>query len=101
MTNCDEIEIMIKEMKCTGVRVTKEILEARIKDVKYVTTEVAGSKFMHCYLVLDTGFIAVGEASVCMDPSNYRENIGQTNSYNNSFSTLWSLEAYHMMSAVP
>lgn len=96
--DCEKVERMMKESGCTGKRVTKELIESHIKSVDYQTIEIAGHKFMYCGIKMDNGFVAVGKPATCIDPANWREEIGQKISYDNSFDELWKLEAYRLMS---
>ena len=59
---------------------------------------IAGQKMMYCGIKMDNGFVAVGKPATCIDPANWRDEIGQQVSYDNSFEELWKLEAYRMMS---
>lgn len=95
--NCDVVAEMMEEQGCTGKRVTKELIESRIQEVDYQTVVIAGQKMMFCGIKMLGGFVAVGKPAVCIDPSNWRDEIGQKISYDNSFEELWKLEAYHMM----
>lgn len=94
----DKISEMMKEHGCTGKRVTKELIESRIQEVDYQTITIAGQKMMYCGIRMDNGFVAVGKPATCIDPANWRDEIGQTISYDNSFEELWKLEAYRLMS---
>lgn len=95
----DDVKItkMMEEQECTGKRVTKESIEARIESVDYSTTEICGQKFMFCGIRMAGGFVVVGKPAVCMDPSNWRDSIGREISYDNSFGEIWRLEAYRTM----
>lgn len=96
--NPDKIETMANELGCTGKRVTKELIESRIELVDYQTVVVAGQKLMYCGIKMDNGFTVVGKPATCMDPANWRDEIGREVSYDNSFAEIWRLEAYRMMS---
>ena len=96
--NCDKIAKMMEEKGCTGKRVTLDLIESRIVDVEYQTITIAGQKMMYCGIRMDNGFVAVGKPATCIDPSNWRDEIGQKISYDNSFEELWKLEAYRLMS---
>lgn len=97
--DCDKVVEMMKDLGCTGKRVTKELIESRIEDVDYQVVAIAGQKMMFCGIKMLGGFVAVGKPAVCIDPANWRDEIGQKISYDNSFGELWKLEAYHMMYA--
>ncbi|EAW1162093.1 hypothetical protein LVO39_002564 [Salmonella enterica] len=96
--DCEVVEQMMKEKGCTGKRVTKELIESHIDSVDYQTVEIAGHKFMYCGIKMDNGFVAVGKPATCIDPTNWRDEIGQKISYDNSFEDLWKLEAYRLLS---
>lgn len=95
--NCDEVEELTKKLNCTGKRITKEGIESRIRGVEYETVEICGQKLMYCGIRMDSGFVVVGSPATCMDPSNWRDEIGQKVSYDNSFSEIWKLEGYRSM----
>lgn len=96
--DCDTVENMIDESGCTGPRVTKELIESRIQGVEYSIVTLAGNKFMFCGIRMDNGFVVVGKPAACIDPANWRDEIGQKISYDNAFDEIWRLEAYRMMS---
>ena len=96
--NCDKIEQMIEDEKCTGKRVTKDLILSRIAEIDYQIVTLAGQKMMFCGIRMDNGFVAQGKPAVCIDPTNWRDSIGREISYDNTFSELWKLEAYRLMS---
>jgi len=96
--DCEKIAEMMDELKCTGDRVTKELIESRIAEVDYQTVTIAGQKMMFCGIKMDNGFVAVGKPATCIDPANWRDEIGQKISYDNTFDELWRLEAYRKLS---
>ena len=96
----DDIAQMIEEQGCTGKRVTKELIESRIAEVDYQTIVIAGQKMMYCGIRMDNGFVVVGKPATCIDPSNWRDGIGQKISYDNAFEEIWKLEAYRLVSEV-
>ena len=96
--DCDKIESMINEHGCTGKRVSKDLIESHIVEVDFETVCITGQKMMFCGIRMDNGFVVVGKPATCIDPKNWREEIGQKVSYDNSFDELWKLEAYRMMS---
>ncbi len=97
--NCDEVESMIKDNGCTGKRVTKELIESRIVNIDHQIVVLAGQKMMFCGIRMDNGFVAVGKPATCIDPLNWRDEIGKKISYDNSFEELWKLEAYRLLSS--
>lgn len=96
--NCEEIEVMTETLGCTAPRVTKELIESRIAEIDYQTVVIAGQKLMYCGIRMDNGFTVVGKPATCISPENWRDEIGQKISYDNSFDEIWKLEAYRMMS---
>ena len=96
--DCEKIEEMMTELKCTGDRVTKELIESRIDCVEYQTIVIAGQKLMFCGIRMDNGFVAVGKPATCIDPNNWRDEIAMKISYDNTFGDLWKLEAYRKLS---
>lgn len=97
--NCDEVAKMMDDQKCTGERITKELIKSRIAEVDYQTVEIAGQKMMFCGIRMDNGFVVVGKPATCIDPANWRDEIGQKISYDNAFEEIWKLEAYRKLSA--
>ena len=96
--DCDEVEKMMTNLNCTGDKITKELILSRIKEIDYQVVFIAGQKLMFCGIKMDNGFVAVGKPATCIDPTNWRDEIGQKISYDNTFSELWKLEAYRKMS---
>ena len=82
------------------MKLTKELIEARIEGVEYQTVEIHGKKMMFCGIKMPGGFVVVGEPAMCIDPANWSYDIGQQVSYEHSFQKLWELEAYRIMSEV-
>lgn len=96
--NPGKIEEMADSLGCTGRRVTKQSIEDRITEVDYQTVIIAGQKLMYCGIRMDNGFVVVGKPATCVDPANWRDEIGQAVSYDNSFEEIWKLEAYRLLS---
>lgn len=69
--------------------VTKEKIEAKIKEVDYLQRGV----HTICYLTLQNGFTVTGQ-SACAHPENYNEELGRKIAYDNAFREVWSLEGY-------
>lgn len=88
----------MKDNDCTGRRVTKELIESHIQSVDYQDVVIAGQKFMFCGIKMDNGFVVIGKPATCIDPDNWRDEIAQKISYENSHDEIWKLEAYRMMS---
>lgn len=96
--NHTEVEKMMEEKGCTGDRITSELINSRITEVDYQTIVIAGQKLMFCGIKMDNGFVVIGKPATCIDPDNWRDEIGQKISYDNSFSEIWKLEAYRKLS---
>lgn len=96
--NPEEVEKKMAALGCTGKRVTMDLIKSHIDSVEYETVTINGQKMMFCGIKMDNGFVAVGKPATCIDPVNWREEIGQQVSYDNSFEELWKLEAYRLMS---
>ena len=95
--NHEEVAQMMKDLKCTAKAVTKELIDSRIEQVDYQTINIAGQKMMFCGIRLKGGFVVVGKPAVCISPENWRDEIGKKVSFDNSFSEIWKLEAYRLM----
>lgn len=96
--DCEAVAKMMTDLGCTAKRVTIELIKSHIRSVEYKTVEINGQKMMFCGIKMDNGFVAVGKPATCIDPANWRDEIGQKISYDNSFEELWKLEAYRLMS---
>ncbi|EEJ7233426.1 DUF2829 domain-containing protein [Salmonella enterica subsp. salamae] len=94
----EEVEKKMAVLGCTGKRVTMDLIKSHIDSVEYETVTINGQKMMFCGIKMDNGFVAVGKPATCIDPSNWRDEIGQQVSYDNSFEELWKLEGYRLMS---
>lgn len=68
-------------------RVTKETIEASIKDVQY--SWPFGTVTI-CNLILENGYSVRGE-SACVDPRNFDIEIGKRLAYDQAFNKLWPL----------
>lgn len=96
--NPEAVEAKMVVLGCTGRRVTMDLIKSHIDSVEYETVTINGQMMMFCGIKMDNGFVAVGKPATCIDPTNWREEIGQQVSYENSFEELWKLEAYRLMS---
>lgn len=96
--NHTEVEQMMEDLNCTGDRITSDLIQSRIVGIDYQTVVLAGQKLMFCGIKMDNGFVAVGKPATCIDPANWRDEIGRKISYDNTFSELWKLEAYRKLS---
>jgi len=101
----------------TALRVTKELIESRIRSVHYVNIGAAvlaqqpeESTLTHedlgelslvttCYIIMENGFKVEG-VSACVDPANYDETLGRSCAYENAFEKLWQLEGYLLKEAM-
>ncbi|WP_038224821.1 Gp49 family protein [Vibrio sp. ER1A] len=93
---------MIVDLGCTGDRITQSGILERIVNIEHKTIELCGVKMMYCGIALKTEdhtrpFVVTGEPSVCIDPDNWREEIGKKISFDNAFAKIWSLEAYRFV----
>jgi hypothetical protein len=96
--DCDTVEKMADDLGCNNNRITKELIESRIKEIDYQTVVIAGQKLMFCGIRMDNGFVVVGKPATCIDPDNWRDEIGKKISLDNTFDEIWRLEAYRKMS---
>lgn len=95
--------------------VTKEAIEAKIKDVIYINAGAAAeseygaaltdatarnlSLVTICFIILENDFKVEG-ISACVDPAMYDEEKGQAYAYENAFNKLWELEGYMLRQAL-
>ena len=93
-----KIEQMAIDLKCDAPRVSMDLIMRRIINVEYQTVEMCEHKFMFCAIKMDNGFVVIGEPATCVDPANWRDEIGREISYKNSFSKIWALEGYRLAS---
>ena len=93
-----EVEKMMKDQGCIGYRITSDLIKSRITETEYSTIVVCGQKLMFCGIKMDNGFVVVGKPATCIDPANWRDEIAQKISFDNSFSEIWKLEAYRKLS---
>lgn len=97
--NHDEIAKMMVDLECTGDRITVSGIKNRIVEVDYQTVVLAGNKFMYCGIKMEGGFVVTGKPAACIDPENWRDEIGRKISYDNAFEEIWRLEAYRKMAS--
>lgn len=69
-------------------RVTPEYMKSRIASVEYQLWP--NSTFTQCRITLDNGYSVMGE-SACVNPANYRQDIGEKIAHDNAFNKLWPL----------
>jgi len=74
-------------------RVTPERITGNIVSVGYV---VMGTT-THAFLTMKNKFVIHGEAG-CLDPANFKEEIGQRYAYDDAYRKLFALEGYYLAS---
>jgi hypothetical protein len=89
---------MMEDLGCIGDHITVSGIKERIEEIDFQTLTLAGKKFMYCGIRLKGGFVVVGKPAACIDPANWRDEIGRKVSFDNTFSEIWQLEAYRKMS---
>ncbi|HDM8198725.1 TPA: hypothetical protein P0E36_004909 [Vibrio harveyi] len=99
-----EIQEMMESLGCTGDRVKPQDIVDRIVDIEFKTIELCGNKFMYCGIAMkgnnqERPFVVAGKPATCIDPDNWRDEIGQQVCFNNSFEEIYKLEAYRKMTA--
>ena len=96
--NHEEVSKMMEELGCTGEHISASGIQERIEEVDFQTVTLAGNKFMYCGIRLKGGFVVTGKPAACIDPDNWRDEIGRKVSFDNAFAEIWRLEAYRKMS---
>ena len=96
--NHEEVARMMEELGCVGEHITASGIQDRIEEVDFQTIELVGQKFMYCGIRMKGGFVVTGRPAACIDPDNWRDEIGRKVSFDNSFEEIWRLEAYRKMS---
>lgn len=94
-----EIQEMMRKMGCNGNFISSQSIIDRIESVDYETIVLAGQQMMYCGIRMKGGFVVTGKPSVCMDPNNWRDEIGQKISFENAFQEIYKLEAYRSMTS--
>lgn len=84
----DKEEADLRVSRKTGPKVTKESIEARIKNVQYL--RYPGTNAMICNIELDNLYTQRGE-SACVSDVNFDEDIGKRYAYDDAFKKLWPL----------
>lgn len=79
-----------------GKRVTREDIEARIKETGYMV--LPGTTVTICNIELDNGYSVRGE-SACVDPTNFDKAIGEQYAYDDAFRKLWPLFGFLLAEA--
>lgn len=96
--NHKEVAAMMADLGCIGEHITASGIQDRIEEVDFQTIKLAGNKFMYCGIKMKGGFVVTGNPAACIDPENWRDEIGRKVSFDNTFSEIWRLEAYRKMS---
>lgn len=96
-TRSQVIETMMKEMGCNENFISSQSIIDRIERVDFETIVLAGQQMMFCGIRMKGGFVVTGKPAVCMDPDNWRDEIGHKVSFENAFSEIYKLEAYRTM----
>ncbi len=96
------ISHLMEELGCTGKRIKPKAIVDRIVEVEFKKVTICGTLFMFCGIAMkgndqDKPFVVVGAPSVCIDPDNFRDEIGREVSFNNSFQDIYKLEAYRVV----
>ena len=71
-----------------GEKVTKEYIDSRIVKTDFMV--LPGTTVTICSIALDNGYSVRGE-SACVDPANYRQDIGEKIARDSAFDKLWPL----------
>lgn len=87
----NEIMTMMQDRGCIAPHVKPSTIDSVIVGATY--TMLPSGKCMICELTLLNGFTVRGEAS-CVDPANFREDIGQKISFERAREKIWQLEGY-------
>jgi len=77
-----------------GARVTREYLERRVAKTEFFV--LPDSTVTVRNLTLDNGFSVRGE-SACVDPANFRKEIGEKVAYERALDKLWPLFGFLYM----
>lgn len=76
----------------TGPKVTKESIEAKIKDF-YFFQSPRGGLTTFCIIEMQNGFEFVGK-SACVSLENFKADLGQKIAYDDAFRQIWAFEGY-------
>jgi hypothetical protein len=94
MLSPEQVEQAIQQLP--GERVTAQTIQSRIVAAEYLVPN--DSSMTICVLRLDNGFQVTGE-SACVDPANYRRDIGEQIAYNQAFNKCWMLFGFLLAEA--
>ena len=70
---------------------TKEDILKKIKKTVYTVLEDGKTTIANVYL--ENGYTVRGE-SACVDPNNFRKELGESIAYDNAIDKVWELEGY-------
>jgi hypothetical protein len=87
----EQIDMQIRENHKNAPRITPEIIDQRIRQVKYYN--FPDTTVMVCAIELMNGYHVVGE-SACASPTNYDAAIGRRIAYDDARRKIWALEGY-------
>lgn len=77
-------------------RVTEEYIRSRIVGTEYLI--VPGTTVTICHITLDNGYSVRGE-SACVNPANFRQDIGERFAHDDAFRKLWPLFGFLLAEA--
>lgn len=87
-TNLISDDVLSQKLEASPApRVTKLLIDSRIKDVFYIRILETVTV---CNITLDNGYTVRGE-SACVNIANYDQAIGERISYDNAYQKLWPL----------
>lgn len=86
MLNDDELKAALDASP--GERVTEDYMRSRFKDVGFHS--LPNSTMTICTIQLDNGFTVTGE-SACVDPANFKREIGEKIAFDMALGKLWPL----------
>lgn len=91
----ESIEKRLQESKATSPRLSPGHIDSKIHGVEY---HVFSNKTTVCCMTLKNGFTVIGYAA-CVDPENFREQIGRDLSWQKARDQIWPLEGYVLQQA--
>jgi hypothetical protein len=86
----DSIEQRLRALGAGAPRLSPEHIDKQIHSVEY---HVFSNKTTVCCMTLRNGFAVIGTAA-CVDPANFREQIGRDVSWTKAREQIWPLEGY-------
>lgn len=95
LTN-EQLEAALAELP--GERVTLAYIESRIALKTFVRLDAPFDTVTLCSIMLDNGFSVRGE-SACVDPANYKRELGEKIAYDQAISKLWPLFGFLLAEA--